>query len=86
MEVGDGGAQIVGAEVGPQSVDEAELGVGALPQQEVGQPLLAAGADEEIDRRVPAPCRASRRPKASRDGACAAGQRAAAPAMASREE
>ena len=49
MEIGDRRAQVVGAEVGPQGVDEAELGVGAFPQQEIGQPLLAAGADEEID-------------------------------------
>ena len=26
-----------------------ELGIGAFPEQEVGQPLLAAGADDEID-------------------------------------
>ena len=49
MEVGDGGTQIVGAEVGPQGVDEAELGVGAFPEEKIGQPLFAAGADEEID-------------------------------------
>ena len=26
-----------------------QLGIGALPQQEVGQPLFAAGADHEVD-------------------------------------
>ena len=49
LEIGDGRAQIVGAEIGPQRIDEAQLGVGRLPQQEVGQPLLAAGADDKVD-------------------------------------
>src|SRR5438094_8764326 len=35
-------------EVRPQLVAEDELGVGRLPQQVVGQPLLAARADDEI--------------------------------------
>ncbi len=62
MEIGDRGAQIVGAEVGPQRVDEAELGVGRLPQQEIGQPLFAAGADEEIDVVLALPHRACQQP------------------------
>src|SRR5258706_1061351 len=33
----------------PHPLPEMQLGVGAFPQQEVGQPLLAAGADHEID-------------------------------------
>ena len=85
MEVGDGGAQVVGAEVGPQGVDEAELGVGAFPEEKIGQPLFAAGADEEIDvaagalpREQPAEGFARWR---MRRGQCAA-----APAMASRDE
>src|SRR5262245_43745655 len=47
MEIRNGGAQIVAAEIGPQHIDEAQLGVGRLPQQEIGQPLLTAGADQE---------------------------------------
>src|SRR4051812_45772973 len=35
-------------EVGPQLVAEDELGIGGLPEQVVGQPLLAAGADHEV--------------------------------------
>ena len=35
-------------EVGPQRVGEVELGVGELPQQEIADALLAAGADEEV--------------------------------------
>src|SRR5450756_684236 len=37
------------AEIRPHRVGEMQLGVGALPQQEVGQPLFAAGADDEVD-------------------------------------
>src|SRR5205823_10302671 len=36
------------AEVGPQLLAEYQLGVRALPQQVVGDPQLAAGADQEI--------------------------------------
>src|SRR5262245_66625223 len=49
LEIVERRAQVVGAEVGPQRVDETELGVGELPQQEVREPLLAAGTDEQID-------------------------------------
>ena len=35
-------------EVGPQQVGEIQLGVGELPEQEVADPLLAAGADEQV--------------------------------------
>src|SRR4051794_30965827 len=35
-------------EIGPQRVGEVELAVGELPEQEVADPLLAAGADEQI--------------------------------------
>src|SRR5262245_30298761 len=52
VKVGDGSAQVLGAEVGPEYVEEIQLGIGRLPQQEVGQPLFAAGADEEIDVRL----------------------------------
>ena len=37
-----------GIEIGPQRVGEIELGVGELPQQEIADALLAAGADEEV--------------------------------------
>jgi hypothetical protein len=47
-EVVDGGAQLVGVEVGPGDVGEVELGVGGLEQQEVAQPPLAAGANDQI--------------------------------------
>src|SRR5690242_4235658 len=36
------------AEVGPQGVDEHQLSVGTLPQQEIADALLAAGADQQI--------------------------------------
>src|SRR5262245_37845882 len=35
-------------EVGPVGGNEYEFAVGRLPQQEVGEPLLAAGADDEV--------------------------------------
>ena len=35
-------------EVGPELVAEDELRVGALPEQVVGDPLLAAGADQQV--------------------------------------
>src|SRR5258708_1028507 len=36
-------------EIGPEAVDEMQLRVGAFPEQEVAEALLAAGADQEID-------------------------------------
>src|SRR5262245_46493942 len=36
------------AEVGPQRVDKHQLGIGALPQQEIADALLAAGADQQV--------------------------------------
>src|SRR6266699_916208 len=36
-------------EIGPQAVEKEQLRVGALPEQEVTQTLLAAGPDEQID-------------------------------------
>ena len=41
------------AEVRPQGLAEVELGVGALPGQEAGQSLLAAGADDQVRVRLP---------------------------------
>jgi hypothetical protein len=39
---------VVLVEVGPVDRQEHELGVGHLPQHEIGQALLAAGADQQI--------------------------------------
>src|SRR5947207_8744467 len=47
-ELGDGLLEMVLAEVGPQCVDENKLRVGALPQQEIADALLAARADQQI--------------------------------------
>ena len=41
------------AEGRPVGLAEVQLGVGALPEQEVGQTQLAAGADDEIGVRLP---------------------------------
>ena len=41
--------EIVGLEFRPHPLGEMQFGVGAFPEQEVRQPLLAAGADDEID-------------------------------------
>src|SRR5688572_2936430 len=38
-------------EVRPQAVDEMQLGVCALPQEEIAEALLATGADQQIDLR-----------------------------------
>src|SRR5687768_8634015 len=38
-------------EVRPQTVDEMQLGVCALPEEEIAQALLATGADQEVDLR-----------------------------------
>ena len=40
--------QIRAIEVRPQPVGEDELGIGALPEQEIAQAKLAAGADQKI--------------------------------------
>jgi hypothetical protein len=50
-ELIEAAVQLVAAEVGPHDVDEDELGVGQLPQHEVRDALLAAGADEQIEGR-----------------------------------
>ena len=41
--------EIVGVEFGPHPLGEMQLGIGAFPEQEIGEPLLAAGADDQID-------------------------------------
>ena len=45
----DRSPKITTVEVGPQPIKEHQLGVRALPQQEVGCPLLTRGADEQVD-------------------------------------
>src|SRR5689334_17457276 len=45
-EVGDGLLEVVVTEVRPQRVAEEELRVGEVPEQEVADAMLAAGADE----------------------------------------
>jgi hypothetical protein len=45
---GQRGVDLGGAEVGPQAVGEEQLRVGRLPEQEVADAHLAAGADEQV--------------------------------------
>src|SRR5204863_9179689 len=47
-KLGDRPLEMLLAEVGPQRVDEHQLGVGALPQQEIADALLAAGTDQQV--------------------------------------
>src|SRR5262249_21100891 len=47
-EFGNRLLQVLLAEIRPQRVDEPQLGVGTLPQQEIADALLAAGADQQI--------------------------------------
>src|SRR3954454_18126010 len=44
----EGEVEVVGAEVGPQGLRDDELRVGRLPDQEVGQAMLAAGSNDEV--------------------------------------
>src|SRR3954471_19737829 len=44
----DGAVEIVGIEIGPLPLEEDELGIGALPEQEVADALFTAGADQQI--------------------------------------
>src|SRR4029453_14893760 len=48
LKVGDRAVEVGGAEVGPQDRRDPQLGVGDLPQQEVRDAHLAAGANQEI--------------------------------------
>src|SRR5215469_14901662 len=45
---GDGFDEVDAAEVGPEAIGDEDLGVGDLPEKEVGDALLAGGADEEV--------------------------------------
>ena len=49
VEFVKGGLEIGWREIGPAFGEEDELGEGTFPEQEIGQALLAAGADEEVD-------------------------------------
>ena len=50
-EFAHGGGQIARVELGPHAACEDEFGVSAFPQKKVAQALLAAGADQQINRR-----------------------------------
>ena len=52
-------------EIGPEGVDEQQFGIGRLPQQEIGQPHLARGADQQVELGQVAGHRARRRAGAS---------------------
>src|SRR5260370_1274181 len=41
--------QIFGAEVRPHAVSEIQLGIGALPEEKVAQPLFASGPQQQVD-------------------------------------
>ncbi len=49
MELLEGGAEVGGFEVGPHAGSKDQLRVGGLPQQEVAEPLLAAGSNQQVD-------------------------------------
>jgi len=51
LELRDGGLQVGGAEVRPHAAGEDQLGVGTLSEQEIAETLLAARADEQVERR-----------------------------------
>ena len=88
MEVGQRPAQVVPVEVGPHALGEPKFGEGALPEQEIRQTLVAAGADDQVDLGVVAARRLGDQPaEGAGSWACAAGvQRAAASSMAARAE
>src|SRR5690349_5465996 len=48
MILADGKFQILPGEVGPETIEEDELGVGALPEQKIADAFFAAGADQKI--------------------------------------
>src|SRR5690348_9186614 len=48
VKLAEGALEIRLGEIRPERVDEHEFRIGRLPQQEVAEPLFAAGADDEI--------------------------------------
>ena len=45
----DRGLEVADSEIGPALGEEDEFGEGAFPEQEVGEALFAACADQEVD-------------------------------------
>ena len=45
---GDGFEKVEAVEVGPEAVGDEDLGVGDLPEEEVGDALLSGGTDDEV--------------------------------------
>src|SRR2546422_4204174 len=45
---GERGIELGSAELGPQAIGEVQLRIGHLPEQEVADAHLAAGADEKV--------------------------------------
>ena len=77
--------EIFGTKIRPHPFGEMQFGVSALPKQEVGQPLLAAGADDEIDVAKPG-FAGDQRAKLSRVSSSSPAALAAAFKIASRAE
>ena len=50
LKIGNGGIQILRREIRPEGIAEIELCISTLPQQEVTDPLFAAGANQQINR------------------------------------
>src|SRR3989338_4371550 len=48
LVLGDGLHEILLRKIGPGLRRDIELGVGGLPQQEIGEPLLARGPDQQV--------------------------------------
>jgi hypothetical protein len=49
MEVGESRDEISFGEIRPHAVSEEKFGVGTFPEKKVREPLLAAGADEQVN-------------------------------------
>src|SRR6185312_7097796 len=41
--------QMPPVEIGPERIEKDKLGVGGLPEQEIGKPLLAGGTNPQVD-------------------------------------
>ena len=48
LVIEQGPFQGIGIEVGPEHIGDVDFRVGQLPQQEVADPVFAAGADQQI--------------------------------------
>ena len=49
VEIGESSVEICFGEIRPHTVGEKELGIGALPEEKVGEALFAACADQQVD-------------------------------------